>query len=278
MNEKMDSLYEKVEKNLQFLTGSNLRNKILLSLNTGVKNLNDLKNETGSNASTILHSIRDMENKNIIMEKEDGYHLTTIGNILSQKLLDVVETLSVFSSNQDFWISHNISGIPQKFLERINEIKEYEIITSSIKNVWRTYSIYFELISKAKEFRGVSPIFHPEFPKMIEKLNKKNINTLLVITDEILDSILEFLNTKKKDELRKEIEKDNVGIYITEKTPPVAFTVTDSLLSLSLFSNNGVFDTTQNLISKNTETITWGRDLFQYYFGKAKKVTIEYFR
>ena len=63
MKKKKDSVYGNVEKNLRFLIGSNLRNRILLSLKSGVKNLKDLKNETGSNASTIIHSIRDMEKR-----------------------------------------------------------------------------------------------------------------------------------------------------------------------------------------------------------------------
>ncbi|MCK4348985.1 MAG: winged helix-turn-helix domain-containing protein [Thermoplasmatales archaeon] len=272
---RQESMYEGVEKSLKFLTTSSVRNKILMSLREGVKDLSDLKDEMKLESSTIIHSVRAMEGEDLLVEKEDGYHLTQIGKILSHKLFDMVKTLNALNNNREFWLSHQIDGIPQQFLERIGEVGDSEIVRASIRDIWKVYSTYFELIRKAKEFRGVSPVFHPRFPGAVEKLASKNVDTYLVMTNEVLESVLEALDEKHRERLRDTLHKDNFGLWITDDDIKVAFTVTDSIISLSLFSNDGAFDPTQDLISHNKEAINWGRELFEYYRKKAKRVKPE---
>jgi len=272
MEKDIVTLYKKVEKNLRFLTSSGLRNKIILSLSDGMKDLEDIKTETGSDSSTIIHAVRDMEQEKLIIEIKGGYHLTPVGKILSLKLVDLVKTLHTLEKHQDFWMNHDIRGIPDEFLERIHELKEYDIVSSSPKNIWRSFSMYLELVRKAKEFRGVSPVFHPDFVTIIEKLSKKKIDIHIVITDDILDSILKALDTRQRNELHKTLKADNFGLWITDLDPRVAFTVTNSILSLALFSTDGTFDTSHNLISRHNQSLKWGRELFDYYLEGSRRV------
>jgi predicted transcriptional regulator len=243
-----------------------------LSLSDGLKDLEDIKTETGSDSSTIIHAIRDMEQEKLIIEIKEGYHLTSVGKILSLKLLDLVKTLHTLETHQDFWLNHSINGIPNEFLERIHELKEYDIISSSPKNIWRSFSMYLELVKKAKEFRGVSTIFHPDFVKVVEKLAKKKIDIHIIITDDIFNSILKALDTRQRNELHKTLKKNNFGLWITGLNPRVAFTVTNSILSLALFSKDGTFDTSHNLISKNNQSLKWGLELFDYYLKNSRRV------
>ena len=272
MEKNIVTIYKKVEKNLRFLTSSGLRNKIILSLSDGMKDLEDIKTETGSDSSTIIHAVRDMEQEKLIIEIKEGYHLTPVGKILSLKLLDLVKTLYTLEKHQDFWLNHDINGIPDEFLERIHELKEYDIISSSPKNIWRSFSMYLELVRKAKEFRGVSPIFHPDFVTIIEKLAKKKIDIHIIVTDDILDSILRTLDTRQRKVLLEILKTDNFGLWITDLNPRVAFTVTNSTLSLALFSKDGTFDTSHNLISKYNQSLKWGRELFDYYLKESRRV------
>jgi predicted transcriptional regulator len=272
MKKNIVTVYKMVEKNLKFLTSSGLRNKIILSLSDGVKGLEAIKSETGSDSSTIIHAVRDMEQERLVIETKEGYHLTPIGKILSLKLLDLVKTLHTLEEHQDFWMNHDINGIPDEFLERIHEVKEYDIISSSPKNIWRSFSMYLELVRKAKEFRGVSPIFHPDFVTIVEKLAKRKIDINIIITEDILDSILKALDTRQRNDLLETLKTNNFCLWITDLNPRVAFTVTNSILSLALFLKDGTFDTSHNLISKHNQSLKWGRELFNYYLKRSRRV------
>ncbi len=269
------SMYEGVEKSLKFLTTSSVRNKILMSLREEIKDLSDLKDEMGLDASAIIHSVRDMEKEDLLVERDDGYHLTQIGKILSHKLFDMVKTLNALNNNREFWLSHQIEGIPQQFLERIGEVGDSEVVKSSPVDLLKGLSLYFELVSKAKEIRGVSPIFHPRFPSMIEKLASKGVDTHLVMTNEVWESVLKALNEKQKQRLKDMLYNENFELCTIDGNIKVAFTVTDSVLSLALFVDDETFDADTDLVSHNKEAINWGRELFEYYHKEAKGIEPE---
>lgn len=269
------SMYEGVEKSLKFLTTSSVRNKILMSLREGVKGLGNLKDEMGLDASTIIHSVRAMEAEDLLVERDDGYHLTQIGKILSHKLFDMVKTLNALNKNREFWLNHQIDGIPQQFLERIGELGDSEIVKSGPRDLLKVVSAYLELVRKSKEIKGVTSVFLPQFSRFVEKLASKDIDTHLVMTNEVLESVLEALDEKHLERLRDTLHKDNFGLWLTDDDIKAAFTITDSILSLGLFSNEGTYDLNVDLISHNKEAINWGRELFEYYRKKAKKVKPE---
>lgn len=269
-------MYEEVDKSLKFLTTSSVRNKILMSLREGVKDLRDLKDEMKLDASTIIHSVRAMEAEDLLVEQEEGYHLTQIGKILSHKLFDMVKTLNALNKNREFWLSHQIDGIPQQFLERIGELGDSEIVKFTPTDLLKAFSTYFELVRKAKELKGVSPIFHPRFTTITERLAGKGVDVRLVLTNEVLKKMTEALDEKRRRKLKNILQEEkNFGLWVTDADVKVAFTVTNSILSFSLFLNNGTYDFGSDLVSHNKEAINWGRKLFDYYRKRAKKVKPE---
>ena len=270
------SMYEGVEKSLKFLTTSSVRNKILMSLREGVKDLSDLKDEMKLESSTIIHSVRAMEGEDLLVEKEDGYHLTQIGKILSHKLFDMVKTLNALNNNREFWLSHQIDGIPQQFMERIGELGDSKLVKSSPTDLLKVISTYFELTRKAKELKGVSPVFIPALLGIMEKVVNRGTDVQIVLTKEVLKTMIEALDEKHRRKLKDILRKENnLTFWITDDDIKVAFTVTDSILSLGLFSNDGMYDPNVDLISHNKEAINWGRELFEYYRKEAKRVKPE---
>jgi predicted transcriptional regulator len=183
--------------------------------------------------------------------------------------------LNSLNKNREFWLSHQIDGIPQPFLERIGELRDSEIVKSGHRDLLKVVSTYLELVRKSKEVKGVSPVFLPQFPRFVEKLTNKGVDTYLVMTNEVLESVLGALDEKHREKLRDTLRKDNFGLWVTDTNVKVAFTVTDSILSLGLFSNNGTYDPNVDLVSHNKEAINWGRELFEYYRKEAKRVKPE---
>ncbi|MEA2054607.1 MAG: winged helix-turn-helix domain-containing protein [Candidatus Thermoplasmatota archaeon] len=261
-------MYEEVGHLLKLITYSGLRAKMMMSLMEGPKTSGQLRDEIGVSSPNVIHAARELEKEKLLIGKEDGYHLTSIGNVISSKLLDMVSTMAVLEKNKDFWLAHDMQGIPKEFLDRIDELGEAEIIKSTPTNVIKGFTYYFQLVRNAKKVMGVSPILHPRFPPIIEKIVTRGVDVKLILTEEIFE-----IGKKKYHRLFQElINKENFQVWISEDPIKVAFTVTDSLLSFALFNLDGTFDSSNDLVSKNKGAINWGRELFEHYRKRAHKI------
>ncbi len=272
---KLNRVYEEVEDILKFITTSGVRIKMMMSLMEKPKTSSQLRDEFGIGTSTIIHAARDLERENILIEKSDGYHLTNIGRIFSTKLLDFVKLLAVTRKNIDFWLSHDIEGIPYEFLQRLGELQDLKLIKSSATNILQTLSFYLKIVSKTKDLKGVSPIFVTDYAKIIKKILKRGAKVELVITKEILQPVIESYRKGIDKEVLEKVRKGNLKVWMTDETVKIAMTVTESFVSIGLFNLDGTYDFTQDLVSYDKEAIKWGRELFEYYKSRAREVPLD---
>jgi len=248
MGRKDYKAYEKAGAILKFITSSGVRTKMMIGLLQEPQSSGQMRDAIGVSASTVIHAARDLEKEDLLIEKENSYHLTS-----------------------NFWLTHNVMSIPQPFLERIGEIQEYDIVTSSVKDIFKTFGIYMDFATKAQEFWGVSPVFVEAFVSLIQKLLKRDANVRLVITEEVMT---ELINNDRAG-LKETLSNPNLGLWVIDEPVKVAFTVTESMLSLGLFGMDGVYDVSHDLVSKHQGAINWGRELFEYYRSQARPLAVE---
>jgi len=271
MGRKDYSIYENIGDLLRLITSSGVRVKMMMSLMEGCKTSGQLRDEIGVSSSTVIHAARDLEKEGILIEKDDGYHLTSVGNIISSKLHGMMNAMAVLEKHKDFWLTHDVEGVPKEFLDRIGEIGDYEILTSSVKDIFKTLTVYVEFTKKAKEFYGVSPIFVDAFVSLIKKLIKNGAEVGLVLTNDVVKELIK----KDKKGFKEVLSNKDITIWQINEDVRVAFTVTDSIFSLGLFGLDGIYDPSHDLVSRDKGAINWGRELFEYYKSRAKKLELE---
>ena len=271
MGRKSYDAHDAVGETLKFITSSKVRTKIMLGLQEEPKTSSVLRDEIGASASSVIHAARDLEKEDLLVERDDGYHLTSVGSVVAAKLHDIIQTMDVFEREKDFWLTHNVEAIPQPFLNRIHEIGDYEILTSSVRNIFRTFTVYKELTQKARTFQGVSPIFVDAFVPMIKKLLENKAKVHLVLTEKVLDELVDI----DQAGFRAMLENNNLSLWRLDEEVQVAFTVTDTVLALGLFGRDGIYDVSHDLVSRDKGAINWGRELFKYYKSRARLVVLE---
>ncbi|HHH78152.1 MAG TPA: winged helix-turn-helix domain-containing protein [Thermoplasmatales archaeon] len=265
------SMYEEVGDLLKSITSSGVRAKMMMGLMEGCRTSGQLRDEIGVSSSTIIHAARDLEKESLLVEKEDGYHLTSVGYVISSKLSEMVGSMAILEKNKDFWLTHDVHAIPKEFLGRIDEIGEYNVLTSNVRDIFKTLTVYMELARKAKEFFGVSPIFVDAFIPLIKKLLKGGTKVNLVLTDDVVTELV----GKDKKGFKEVLGDKNISIWKINEDVRVAFTVTDSIFSLGLFGLDGIYDASHDLVSREQGAINWGRELFEYYKSRARRLELE---
>ena len=259
-----------IQNTLRLATCSELRRVILVSLGEGEKALSELREELEVSSTTAIHALRDLERYNFVFQDEHrDYALTKIGEIIALKLSDFVDAIEVLKKHEDFWLTHDLSGIPEQLLEKIGWLNNSNVVKIDVLDIIKTHKTYIAFIETAKWIRGVSSIFSPDYPKVFEGLVKKTIDTRLILTENVWEKVIEVVGLEN---IRYQLSKGCLEIFIAEEDVKVAFTVTDAVLSLGLFALDGTYDNTCDLISNDERAVCWGVELFEQY----QKGTMKY--
>ncbi|MDY6931371.1 MAG: winged helix-turn-helix domain-containing protein [Halobacteriota archaeon] len=274
MQSEFNKIHEKSSDWLRLLARSEIRINILRILKERSMKLSGLRDDMNLTSSTILHAMKDMEDEGLIVNTEEGYTLTNIGRVQAILIADLIKAISVLTKNKDFWLSHDISGIPDYLLKRLGDLNGCEVVKSTTTDLFKPHSNFVGILSNSKEVKGVSPIFYREYPEIIERLVKKNVNVNTVVTNEVLS----FLRTGGyKPRFEDLLKKENFRLWVMEEEIKVAFTVTDSFFSFGLFRKDGTYDVTTDLTSQRSGAIKWGNDLYEYYCKKSNRYTFKDF-
>ncbi|HEY9245355.1 MAG TPA: transcriptional regulator FilR1 domain-containing protein [Candidatus Methanoperedens sp.] len=233
------------------------------------KSLADLRDEMNISSTTAIHALKELGKSNLTcQDKNRDYYLTNTGRIVALKLLDFINAAQVLQKHERFWLEHDLSGIPEYMMERIGWLKDSKIIQVSQLDIIKTHSSYISYIKTAKWVKGVYPIYSSDYAIVFKELIERNINICLILSEAVLNKLIEAAGL---DYLRNATSRYNLEILIANEKLEVAFTVTDSFLSLGLFTKNGVYDITHDLVAADERAVHWGHELFEYYRDRTKR-------
>ncbi|HUW66613.1 MAG TPA: winged helix-turn-helix domain-containing protein [Candidatus Nanoarchaeia archaeon] len=240
---------------------SDLRRNVLMSLYADKKSLGHLRDELEISSTTAIHALKELEKYNLTFQDNDkNYLLTNIGRMIAVKLRDFSDAAEVLEKHTEFWLEHDLSGIPELLIEKIGMLKDSELIKDTEIDIFKVHSNFINLLKNAKEIRGVSSIFVPEYTSLFQELVRKNVDVQLILSKEVLDkideSILNQLITKSEPKF---------NLFVMNKNLKAAITVTDYFLSIGLFRMDGTYDYSNDLISYSKEAILWGNEFFNYH-------------
>ncbi|MDY6865240.1 MAG: transcriptional regulator FilR1 domain-containing protein [Halobacteriota archaeon] len=271
----MEYRYEP-EKELEFLRifgRSEIRIRILLALGGSEAKIGKLSEELNLTTSNIIHAMKALEDMEIVEKDREVYSLTNIGYIIYTIFNDVIGSISALTKNREFWFSHDISGIPIHLERSIGLLRNCEVIKSTPDDVIKAYSNFIEQISLARDMKGVSPIYCIEFYHRVKALLKNKINVELILTEVVLEAILEA--DEEEPDFLKEAHSDGyVRLFMVDDDVKVAFTITDSVISLGFFDDKGNYDLANDLVGYDEGALEWGRQLYEYYRNQAREVKL----
>ncbi len=253
-------------KNVKYILTSSMRTLILVVLYNNRKNLNEIRDELKKPSATILHGLKELEDNNLIKKDRKYYELTSNGYLLATNIIKLIDNWYSLEKNKYFWNNHDLSGIPENFLNKLYLLKDAQFISSTTSDLSNAFNKYIELISTTSELTIMIPIYSENHLKYLIKLlkdgNLKRLN--LLINREILRTI------KRSRYLKKSLlEHENVNIHETDENFKIFLTFCKDFMTLTLFFKDNHYDDSQIIIDKNKSGIKWSEELFKYYKGRT---------
>ncbi|MCD6146302.1 MAG: DUF1724 domain-containing protein [Methanosarcinales archaeon] len=257
--------YNEIKDELKFFTTSGVRVKLLISLNKEKMTIDELRSEFGYRTSTILPVLAELKSKELIYKDDRYYGVTPFGKLISSKLVDFIETLYMFKTQERFWKNHETYVIPDLFFRNIGSLSRSHIVEDTPADLFATHRRFIKLLEGCKVIDGVSPFLHPDFPSIFNTFIEHDAAVRLVITHPVLKLMYE----RHGDLLQHSKAMPNVSLRVIDEDVGIAFTVTENILSVGFFRHDGTYDYSMDLISEDRAAIEWGNALFEYYWDRA---------
>lgn len=259
------NFYDEIRDDLGFLIKSDVRVKILISLNEGAKNIAQLKKELKRSSSTILHGIYQMESKDIIFRELGQYSLTKTGEIYSYKLLDMVKSIHSLEKCKNIFLKHEIGCIPSELLKDLGYLEDSQLVKSLTTDILRPHQVLHNYISECKNVKHLSSILYkPNIQLLFLNMDERKVHLLL--TKEVLDKIMEEVDYES---FEKYIQQGNLKVGVVDDNTKISFTMSDSFISMGLYFQSGEYDLNNLLMSESKDALSWGERLFKYYIDNA---------
>jgi predicted transcriptional regulator len=252
---------------LNVISASDKRRNLLILLNSGPREWDDIKRILNVTSTGMLPQIKILEEEHLIERDGRTFSLTPMGKILTAYMEPLVRTMDIFDRNKKYWDEHNLGALPYELLLDIREIGNYQIMETADEEIFGI-SEFLNNIYRAKMIKGISHTVHPRFPDFFLNLAKKGVPVSLILTP----GVFKIIREKYHDVLEQGLKFKTSKVYVSKKDIKFSYIITDTYFSLSLFYNNGMFDAKHDVISSDPSALGWGERVFSYYLKDAVKI------
>jgi len=249
--------YDVIKDDLRFITTSDVKTKIILSLKEEQKKLSEIKKDIRIRSSTILHNMNQLEKKNFVIKDLQGYSLTQTGELLALNLMNIINSIYIAKKNKDYLLNHEIDYIPIDLIDKIECIIDAKILKHD--------SIIPKFKNSLIESKNINCILgHSTNEILLETLLNKNNRLNIISPENFLSEAIHIKNESKS------LENKNIELCKFNKDLRLELIVLDDSILLNLPPLNK-FQDKLCLISESEKGVKWGIELFNHYLKQSEE-------
>lgn len=239
---------------------SDKRKGVLLLLKDGAKEMEYLLNSLDTTRQSLLPQIKILEEHYLVNKYDDTYELTTIGKLVTDEMVPLLNTFEVLEIDVDYWGTHNLDFIPPYLLKRINELRKYQVIKPHISEAYELNNAITNSCHISSSVYMIAASFHPNYPALFSEMANKNVNVNAIFSKDVLEHLQKNYHT-----FLENMEKSkSFNIYVLPILEFVALVVNDHYLLMRILRNNNEIDG-QYILCSNPDALKWGKELFDHY-------------
>jgi len=199
----------------------------------------------------------------------ESYELTTIGKLVVDKMVPVLNTVEVLDIDVDYWGTHNLDFIPPHLIERVSELGKCVVVDPPLNEAYELNKQVVEDCNKSKSVFIIATFFHPTYPTLFSKLIENNVNVYAIFSQDVVNLI-------RSDYYADYLElraQNLVHLFIYAKKMNVqAIVLTDFCILMRLLKNNGDVDS-KHVVCFNPSAFKWGKELYEHFLKDSIPIT-----
>lgn len=249
---------------------SQKRRDLLLLLGEEPRPMEEIKTLLDVSPMAILPQIKRLTDSDLVIQKNGSYELTDMGDQVFKRVKSLVNVL-ILLEKDNYWIEHDLSGIPPYLLNKIGDLKDCKLVEPDPSQIFEPSTELLEFFSSSRYLMVFSSFYRPEFLPLYTRLARLESNVTLIFTESVLEKIMQ--NYEKK--IRKFTTLQNTELFVCNDGVKLAeLMVSDRGMMVSLFDSNGRFYYDYMSCSE-PEAINWAKELFEFYKSTAWQIESE---
>lgn len=258
MNENKNYLknYDYVSEDVKFAANSIIRLKILAALFEKPQNMKDLADFTRLSYSSISSTIHGLELKEFVYRESNKYYLSNSLKVIMRHVLELKDVVNLLNRFFNMIEGHVVSRIPEQSINELYMLDHSSLLESGGIDAYKIYNFIEDALSDANRVRCVLPFYHLNFNKQLNYLVKKGKHVEIMASHEVY----EIYEKKSQSEYLSSFKGKNNFLLI----------VTDKMMILGLFKENGQFDQNRLVTSRNRDSLRWANNLFKNFKKRNK--------
>lgn len=254
---------------LHVMFASEKRKEVLLLLQDGPKDMEELLKVLDTSRQALLPQIRILEDHYLITNEKDACALTHLGKLIVDDIALSVKNIEVFSDNIDYWGSHNLQFIPPHLLKRIYELESCTSVAVQMSEIFDEDETFVEEAKRTKFIFTATSFMFPHFKELFTEMTELNVQASFIISEELYQKILH----EKREYLIYVSQNPNIELYrYPSNFPFMSFTLTDHSVMLRTFTLGDEYDN-KRIICSSEGALKWGRELYEYYLKDSILIT-----
>ena len=250
-NENYLKNYDSISVEIKYLTNSLVRLKILATLYEHPSNMKDLNQNTGLIYSSISSNMHKLELEEHVFRESNKYHLSNSTRLKIEQILELGYLISLLNEFFNILDKHLVRMIPNQSVAELYLLGKANLMESDAVDVYRMYNFMENALDGAEEVKCILPFYYENFNDILNGLAEKNKKVEVMVPNSILSIFKEKSNVK------------DVSSFDVENS--FLLIVTDELMILGLFKDDGFFDQNRLLTSKNSDSIRWANNLYENF-------------
>jgi predicted transcriptional regulator len=194
----------------------------------------------------------------LIEKNPDGcYTLTSYGRLV----LLLLPSFDFLSKNRDYFLLHDISSLPQEFIERIGELYDHEYAANVSKLLRHTENV----INSANEYvwLAADQALIPG-PSIAQGIGSRDLIVRVMIP--------KSSNIPEQYERTKTLLGNKLELkFLPDENVKVAIAMNEKIAGIAFQDLKGRMDFDSGFISSSNDFHKWCNDVFMFYWNRSKK-------
>lgn len=252
---------DRVPDNIEYLTSSCNRVKVLGALTERAGEARQLREEIGMPRSTFRRILSELEDRGWVERTDGVYHATPLGEYVEAYFTDCVDTMGTVDRLAEFYEYAPFSEIDVEF----EVLAESRVVVSEDYRPHAPIEEYLRAVEEADEIRALSPVISELYSeKYYEAITQRGTRVENVIRDRVAETILENWRGRM-EEVRGH---GNTETYVYEGEIPFGLMVADGVVYLTGHDDGGVMQVL--VVNDADEMVGWAEDYLESYKRDAE--------
>jgi predicted transcriptional regulator len=168
---------------------------------------------------------------------------------------------------RDYWLTHDLSGLPERFRRRLPELRTPDILRNPEGQPRYLERHWVEVMTDADRLWVGTRIVHEPYADAMDEQALAGPETRLIHHRPLFE---EFVDREGVREAYVERRPDAIAERVCDL--PCSFMLTDEVFTLSLPAHDGSYDRDTELVARGKPALRFGEEFFRFYWERATPV------